>query len=130
MARFSFARMQPSSNRLVFVYNADSGLFNTASDIAHKLFSPDTYARDLCALTHGYFSMRKRWGAFIESLPLDSEFLHRDQFRERYPEIDAALPAVFRHRDGKLVELLSARAIGDCRSLEELEERIRAVVVE
>ncbi len=28
---------------IVFVYNADSGLFNALPDIAHKTFSPATY---------------------------------------------------------------------------------------
>jgi len=30
------------SKQLVFVYNADSGMFNTLTDIAHKVFSPKT----------------------------------------------------------------------------------------
>ena len=30
---------------LLFVYNADSGLFNTMADIGHKLLSPETYAQ-------------------------------------------------------------------------------------
>ena len=35
---------------LVFVYNADSGVFNALADAAHKIFSPRTYACNLCAL--------------------------------------------------------------------------------
>ncbi len=31
-----------ATNPLLFVYNADSGLFNTLGDIGHKLFSPNT----------------------------------------------------------------------------------------
>lgn len=29
---------------LIFVYNADSGLFNTVTDIAHKVLSPGPVA--------------------------------------------------------------------------------------
>jgi hypothetical protein len=45
---------------LVFVYNADSGVFNTLSDIAHKIFSPETYACNLCALTPHEFRYARR----------------------------------------------------------------------
>ncbi len=68
---------------LMFVYNADSGMFNTLSDMAHKVFSPRTYSCNLCALTHSTFSMRDEWKEFIESLGVELEFLHRDEFRKR-----------------------------------------------
>lgn len=31
---------ETSPVRLLFVYNADGGFFNTMADIGHKLFSP------------------------------------------------------------------------------------------
>ena len=80
---------------LLFVYNADSGLFNTMADIGHKIFSPDTYQCDLCQLTHGYFSERSQWREFIESLGIECQFLHRDEFRKAYPGRSDPLPAVF-----------------------------------
>ena len=46
---------------LIFVYNADSGLFNTLTDIAHKTFAPETYSCNLCAITFGTFGMRTEW---------------------------------------------------------------------
>ncbi|MBC7930780.1 MAG: hypothetical protein H7Z38_09495, partial [Rubrivivax sp.] len=58
---------QPN-HALVFVYNADSGLFNALTDIAHKAFSPATYQCNLCALTHSTFGMRKGWKRFLETL--------------------------------------------------------------
>ncbi len=116
------------TQHIIFVYNADSGLFNTVSDITHKLLSPRTYACNLCALTHGHFSMRKRWGNFIESLPLKTVFLHRDQFRQRYPDADFALPAVLGEQNGELTLLLSATQIQACTTLEALEQRIRKAV--
>ena len=80
---------------LLFVYNADSGLFNTLADIGHKIFSPSTYQCDLCMLTHGYFRERQEWRDFVEGLPLSCRFLHRDQFRQAFPSIEVPLPAVF-----------------------------------
>ena len=54
-----------TSSRLLFVYNADSGLFNTLTDIAHKMLSPKTYTCNLCAITHGLFSEKEEWKEFI-----------------------------------------------------------------
>ena len=68
---------------LVFVYNADSGLFNTMTDIAHKIFSPDTYSCNLCMITHDNLSMRSEWKNFIEQLDIELAFLHRDEFISR-----------------------------------------------
>ena len=79
---------------LVFVYNADSGLFNVVSDIAHKIFAPETYACNLCAITYGNFAMRAEWKDFLESLAVDLEFLHRDELAERYGLAALPLPAI------------------------------------
>ena len=37
--------------RLLFVYNADTGLFNALADSAHKILSPQTYQWVLCEVT-------------------------------------------------------------------------------
>ncbi|MCF7977351.1 hypothetical protein U5801_08255 [Lamprobacter modestohalophilus] len=42
-----------SRDELIFVYNADTGLFNQLADAAHKAFSADTYACNLCRVTYG-----------------------------------------------------------------------------
>jgi hypothetical protein len=80
---------------LVFVYNAESGVFNALADSAHKIFSPATYACNLCALTHSAFGMRAGWRRFLESLGVSLEFLHADELRSRYPSESSPLPAVF-----------------------------------
>lgn len=69
---------------LLFVYNADSGLFNTLADIAHKIFSPKTYACNLCALTHSPIGMRSDWKTFLADLRQPLEFLHRDEFQHQF----------------------------------------------
>ena len=80
---------------LVFVYNANSGLFNTLSDIAHKILSPQTYACNLCAITHTPLGMRQEWKTFLEHLELEKEFLHTDEFHARYGLEEMKLPAIF-----------------------------------
>jgi hypothetical protein len=110
---------------LLFVYNADAGLFNTLADIGHKIFSPATYECALCALTHGYFKERSQWREFIQDLECTCEFLHRDQFRERYRAERVELPAVFLLQDGRPRVSITAAQIAACADLQALQALIR-----
>lgn len=114
-----------TGSSLLFVYNADSGLFNTLGDIGHKLFSPSTYPCRLCAITHGYLVERAEWRAFIDSLGVGCEFLHRDQFQERFPGTAITLPAVFHLTDGEPRVCVDAAALSACGGMEELKALIR-----
>jgi hypothetical protein len=109
---------------LVFVYNADSGVFNALADAAHKIFSPRTYACNLCALTHTAFGMRPEWREFLEGLGRPLEFLHADELKSRYGLEGAALPAVFERDGGALRVLAGAEEINACGTLEELKRLI------
>lgn len=113
--------MNEPRTSLLFVYNADSGLFNTFADIGHKMFSPSTYECALCALTHGYFSERKQWRAFVEQLDCSCDFLHRDEFKHRYPTDATALPAVFRMPSDPPECCADADAIEACHDLDALQ---------
>lgn len=113
---------------LLFVYNADRGMFNTLSDMAHKVFSPKTYSCNLCALTYSTFSMRDEWKEFIESLGVELEFLHRDEFVSQVGvgEGEATtLPAVFLRREQGLEILADAEAINACQTMNDLKNLIR-----
>lgn len=70
--------------RLIFIYNANSGIRNKIFDSAHKILSPDTYACNLCDITYGVFSEKKVWKEFREKSPLQMEFLHKDEFKSLY----------------------------------------------
>lgn len=115
--------MKPS---LVFVYNADSGIFNTLTDIAHKIFSPDTYSCNLCAITYGNFTVRAEWKEFLETLDADLEFLHRDELAERYGIAGTALPAVFMKTEKGLELLIPKNEIDGCGSIGELKALVNA----
>ncbi|HVF68657.1 MAG TPA: hypothetical protein VM914_13390 [Pyrinomonadaceae bacterium] len=116
--------MSVESHALVFVYNADSGVFNTLADAAHKIFSPETYACNLCALTHTAFGMRGEWRRFLEGLGVPLEFLHADELRSRYGLKDVELPAVFEKEGASLRLAVGADEINACGSLEELKRLI------
>jgi len=105
---------------IVFVYNADGGIFNTVSDIAHKIFSPETYSCNLCAITYGNFGIRSEWKEYLESLEADLEFLHRDELSEKYRITDITLPAVLLKKADTFEEWISADEIKRCRSVDEL----------
>ena len=106
--------------KIIFVYNAGSGVFNLLSDIAHKMFSPQTYACNLCAITHSNFGMKKEWKAYLDSLPNPLEFLHADEFRSKYHSETIDLPAIFIEENGSLKQIAAAAQINKSRSIGDL----------
>jgi len=110
---------------MVFVYNADSGIFNTLTDIAHKIFSPSTYQCQLCALTHSYFSARASWKDFLQKSDYPLEFLHRDQFIEQFPDDSTPLPAIFLKYEQKTQLWIERDAIRNCKDLTQLQQLIQ-----
>lgn len=102
---------------LVFVYNADSGLFNTITDIAHKIISPSTYSCRLCTLTHAYFSVKKDWTHFLEDLDVRLEFLHRDELHKKYGLSEIDLPVILINQNNRLSTWISTDEINDCPSV-------------
>ncbi|HLL74530.1 MAG TPA: hypothetical protein VK421_04645 [Pyrinomonadaceae bacterium] len=117
-------KSQHARPALVFVYNADSGVFNALADAAHKIFSPRTYQCNLCALTHSAVGMRKEWKEFLNGLGVPLEFLHADELRARYGAAGVALPAVFKRGGGGLEVLIGADSINVCGTLDDLKRMI------
>lgn len=111
--------MQPKPH-IVFVYNADSGIFSTVSDIAHKIFSPETYSCNLCAITYGNFSMRSEWKEYLETLEADFEFLHRNELSDTYGISAITLPAILLKTADAIEEWLTADEINSCNSVNDL----------
>lgn len=115
-----------ANSKLIFVYNAESGVFNLMSDIAHKIFSPQTYACNLCAVTHSNFGMKREWKAYLASLDDELEFLHADEFKQRYPSETAELPAIFREENaGGLILAVDAPTINKCKSIGDLKKSLQ-----
>ena len=117
-----------NSKQLVFVYNADSGMFNTLTDIAHKVFSPQTYECNLCAISHSYLSERSEWKEFIETLGVECEFLHRDEFLKKYSSEEKDFPMIFELVGDELKLQLSADKINSCKSMDDLKAAIKDVI--
>ncbi|MCC7442520.1 MAG: hypothetical protein IT285_12860 [Bdellovibrionales bacterium] len=102
------------ATQLIFVYAADSGTLNALIDVAHKIVSPKTYACNLCGLTYGILSEKREWAEFRARVQEPMEFLHRDEFKLRFPRENPALPVVLRERAGRLETLATAEDINRC----------------
>ncbi|HVE56327.1 MAG TPA: hypothetical protein VNB22_05820 [Pyrinomonadaceae bacterium] len=115
-----------AKSKLIFVYNADSGIFNLLTDIAHKTLSPQTYACNLCAITHSNFGMKKEWKEYLAILDEELEFLHADEFKRKYSFGKVELPAIFREEnEGGLILAVDARTINECNSISDLKKSLQ-----
>ena len=111
--------------KLIFVYNAGSGKVSALQDTLHKIISPSTYNCRLCQITHSIFNEKKEWRTFLDSLELDSEFLHKDEFVEAYPALSKSqLPVVFLKESEKMSELITSAEFNNIESVEDLASKL------
>ncbi len=104
--------------KLIFVYNADSGLLNTLMDIGHKIIKPETYTCNLCDLTFGKFIENGKWKEFRKNTAIEMEFLHRDEFEKIY-KMQLRCPAVLKGTD-PLQIAIPKEELEEFKSLDEL----------
>ena len=112
-------------SKLIFVYNADSSIFNLLADVAHKFFSPQTYSCNLCAITHSNLGMKKEWKDYLETLDNPLEFLHADEFKAKYRSEKLELPAIFKEVNGSLILIVDAMTINGCNSIDDLKQYLK-----
>ena len=113
--------------KLIFVYNANSGIVNTYLDIAHKILSPSTYQCNLCDLTHGVFKERSTWKIFRENFHLPMEFLHIDEFKNKYNSLvnqNITYPIVFIHQQTGISEFINTSVLNALKTEDELQALI------
>ena len=113
--------------KLIFVYNADSGLMNTLMDIGHKAISPQTYNCNLCGLTFGLLSEHKQWKQFREASDTEMEFLHRDEFEQKYNR-KFEYPVVLK-QDENLVVMIPKTELNKIKTLDELILQVQSLSV-
>jgi hypothetical protein len=117
---FQAAENNKDTKTLLFVYNADTGLFSVVTDYAHKIISPKTYPCNLCALTYGNMGMNNKWKEFIGNLKVPIAFLHRDEFVKQYELNDTQLPAAFLKQGESVTMLITHDDLNNCTSVEDL----------
>ena len=113
-----------SNSKLIFIYNANSGLVNTVKDFWHKALRPSTYNCNLCQTTFGVFGAKKEWKSFINDLGIDSEFLHKDEFLEKYNIKDAKYPSAYIVKNGNLSIFITQEEMNKVATLKEMEEMV------
>lgn len=107
---------QALDQKLIFVYNANSGARNAILDGIHKVFNPSTYACSLCGITYGVVSENKLWKKFREKSGHQMEFLHKDEFAKAYASKFGhkfKFPIVLLEGDRGLEVLISAQELND-----------------
>ena len=106
---------------LIFIYNAKSGLVNEMIDFAHKIVSPETYDCNLCAISYGTFTKKKRWSDYINSLPIKSTFTYKDKISALKKELSSLRFPTIIIRDGvQLNEIISRNEINSIKNLNQL----------
>jgi hypothetical protein len=109
---------------LIFVYQGESGLFNTLSHVAHKIFSPQTYPCNLCNLINSPLGMRSEWKQFLSSLNMPFEFLHEDEYTNLYKTTVKSAPVVLSKLGESIDVLVSTEVINQCKTIDELKHII------
>lgn len=82
------------SQKLIFIYNAESWLWNAISESIHKFVSPETYPCALCDITHGNFWAKKQWNTFLKTIQIPVAFYHKDEIINKPYFSKLSLPCV------------------------------------
>lgn len=114
--------------KLIFVYDANNGLFNAVTDSIHKVLSPSTYECRLCYYTHGVARMRKPWKRFLGSIECPLEFFHRNEFQRHFQRQDIDLPSILVETENALEVLVPREDIEACGDLDTLIARVSAAL--
>ncbi len=111
--------------KLLFVYNAKSGIFSTFEDYLHKVIKPASYQCKLCGLTYGNLGMKTDWKLFLDELEIPVEFLHRDEFNSRYPEKEVQFPSAYLVSGSNLIPFISKEEMDSLKTLDELIDLVK-----
>ncbi len=115
--------------KLIFVYNANSGIRNAILDGAHKVLSPSTYECKLCDITYGVFTENSLWKKFRQNTDLELEFLHKDEFEKEYASkfgYSFTYPTVLAAEQGELQMFISTEEFERLKGAQDLIDLILA----
>jgi len=112
--------------RLIFVYNADSGRLSAMIDSARKLLQIDGCT--LCSITHGLAGEKDDWKSCRDEMGVPVDYLHKDELEgEVAALVGDALPCVVATAPGGRLEVLLPPGVIDrCQgSVDDLRGRLR-----
>lgn len=113
--------------KLIFIYNADSGLLPLLKDFTHKIISPTTYPCSLCALTYDTFSESKAWKSFRQNSNTEMVFYHKDEFESVYASV-YKYPCILSQNPKGFDEIISKQTLDRLSNVEELIHIIKAEI--
>lgn len=100
--------------RLIFIYNANSGLSSAVLDSAKKLFRLE--ACGLCTITHGLVKEKQAWKNCQAQFDLPIDYFHKDDYpRELKELVKDKLPCIVAQINPKPIILLNDEQINSCR---------------
>ena len=112
------------NKKVIFVYNANSGAVSVVKDFWKKILRPSSYECNLCLQTFSLFGMKKGWKNFIQNLEVETKFLHRDEFEEKYEITDAKYPSAYIQENGEFTLFITQDEMNKVKSLEEMEDLV------
>ncbi len=113
------------NKKIVFIYNAESGLMNAVKDYFHKKRSPETYQCNLCMQTFGGgISMKKDWKNYVNNLDIPVEFLHIDEFEKKFDVKDAKYPSAYLKNGSNMKLFITRDEMNKVESLDEMKELV------
>lgn len=99
--------------RLVMVYDANSGTWSAVIDSARKLLALESCG--LCAITHGLAGEKPEWSACRSDLGVDVTMLHRDELTPAMHDLTRGLlPCVVAETARGSVVLVPNSDLGAC----------------
>lgn len=122
--------MARHADRIILVYNADSGVAAMLLDAVKKLAGREDCA--LCEITHSPVGKRASWSACAARLGVPVDELHRDELPADWGVARGALPCILGRVGQERPFVLVSRADLDACDgrVDALEQRLRAALAE
>jgi hypothetical protein len=126
---------EQEKKKLIFIYNADAGgALAGFKDTLHKTFRKSTYQCNLCQVTFGAFGMKKDWKNFVNDLdnPVEFmkkdkfkfEFLHKDEFEDKYIVENAKFPSAYYEKDNGLEVFITQEEMNAVKTIDQLKDLV------
>jgi len=119
---------------IYFIYNADSGLFNSLKYWYKKNIKKQHGTCELCDISHGKYFVRIDWLLFLWELKKDYDVkvLHRDEVSQKIKDKVSFFPTVIGETfDNEIVQIMNKISFvdwGNPTDVRELEEQIREFI--
>lgn len=112
-------------DRLLFIFDADSGTWGAFVDSAKKLLMFKGCA--LCAITHGLLGEKTEWKSCKDEIGITIDYVHRDEMSGELKQIVGdKLPCIVAITGGKFILLITPDVLERCNgSVSDLKGRLQ-----